>query len=178
MMLQSMKEVSLMICELRKLSIDDGRDVYEFLQNLDRESNGFINSAYGMTWDEFRGWLERSAREAERKEIDDGWRVPQTIYWLIVDGEVVGFGKLRHFLTDRLRVEGGHIGYAIAKEARGRGYGKLLLAGLLREAKAIGIERALVTVNNSNTASIRTAVSCGGVIEQVGEERHYIWFNL
>ncbi len=41
-------------CELRKLSPDDGRDVYDMLQELPREENGFINGCNGKTYDEFK----------------------------------------------------------------------------------------------------------------------------
>lgn len=116
-----------MTIELKKLTADDGRDVYDFLQTLPKDENGFINSAAGMTVEEFRHWCARCAESAEKTEIEDGWKVPQTTYWLYVDGKPVGMGKLRHFLTDGLRMSGGHIGYAIAPDARNRGYGKLLL---------------------------------------------------
>ena len=43
-----------MNCELRKLSPDDGRDVYDMLQELPREENGFINGCNGKTYDEFK----------------------------------------------------------------------------------------------------------------------------
>lgn len=163
--------------ELKKLTAHDGRDVYDFLQTLPKDENGFINGAAGMTFEEFRHWCAKCAESAEKTEIEDGWKVPQTTYWLYVDGKPVGTGKLRHFLTDALRVSGGHIGYAIAADARNRGYGKLLLKGMLQEARQKGIERALVTVHNDNAASIRVALGCGGVIEQITEERHLIWLD-
>ncbi len=166
-----------MSIELKKLTANDGRDVYDFLQKLPKDENGFINSAAGMTYEEFRVWCGKCAESAEKTEIEDGWKVPQTIYWLYADGKPVGMGKLRHALTEALRKGGGHIGYAIAPEERNRGYGKLLLRGMLREARKKGIERVLVTVHNDNEASIRVAMGCGGVIEDITEERHRIWLD-
>jgi len=163
--------------ELKKLTAQDGRDVYDFLQMLPKDENGFINSAAGMTYEEFQHWCAKCAESAEKTEIEDGWKVPQTTYWLYADGKPMGMGKLRHALTDGLRVAGGHIGYAIAPDARNRGYGKLLLKGMLHEAKLKGIDRILVTVHNDNVASIRVALSCGGVIERITEERHLIWLD-
>ena len=49
-----------MNCELRKLSPDDGRDVYDMLQELPRDENGFINGCNGKTYDEFKKWLIKS----------------------------------------------------------------------------------------------------------------------
>ena len=125
--------------------------------------------------EEFREWLCKSAESAEKTEIEDGWRVPQAIYWLYLDGKPVGMGKLRYFLTDALRHSGGHIGYAIAPDARGKGCGTALLQGLLHEAALHGVTRALITVNNDNPASIRVAQKCGGVVERISGDHHYIW---
>ena len=86
----------------------------------------------------------------------------------------MGIGKLRHRLTDALRREGGHGGYAIRPGQRGKGYGKLLLGLLAGEAGALGIGAMLLTIRNENTPSIRTALSQGGVVGEISEERHYI----
>lgn len=161
--------------ELRKLTIHDGDDVYDMLQSLPANENGFMNGMAGRSKEEFRTWLQANAESAEKKGLIDGWRVPQTIYWLYVDGQPVGMGKLRHFLTESLRQGGGHIGYTIVPDARGKGCGTALLQKLLNEAAALGIDRALLTVHNDNPASIRVALKCGGQIEKVTEDRHYIW---
>lgn len=161
--------------EMRKLAVNDSMDVYDLLQRLPADENGFMNPMAGRSEDEFRAWLVRQAANALKTEIEDGYRVPQAIFWLYADGRPVGMGKLRYFLTDALRLSGGHIGYAIAPGERGKGYGKLLLKGLLAEAAKRGIDRALIIVNNSNLASIRVALKCGGVIERVSEDHHYIW---
>lgn len=163
--------------ELRKLTIHDGDDVYEFLQTLPADENGFMNPMAGRSREDFRQWLRAQAANAEKTEIEDGWRVPHATYWLYADGKPVGTGKLRYFLTDALRQCGGHIGYGIAPDARGQGYGTELLRLMLQEAAKRGIDRALVTVNNNNPASIRVALKCGGQIERVSETRHYIWLD-
>lgn len=43
-----------MCLEIRKLSVNDGRDLYEMLQELPAEENGFINSVKGKTFDEYK----------------------------------------------------------------------------------------------------------------------------
>lgn len=166
-----------MSIELRKLTIHDGDDVYDFLQTLPADENGFMNPMAGRTREEFRAWLAKQAASAEKTEIEDGWRVPQTTYWLYVDEKPVATAKLRIFLTDALRESGGNIGYAVTPEARGRGYATELLRLVLREAANNGIDRALVTVNNNNPVSIRVAQKCGGVIERVSDSHHYIWLD-
>jgi len=166
-----------MIFELKPLSVSNGRDVYDMLQEIPASENGYANSLHGKTFEEYRAALVRMEAAARETKIIDGWKVPQSTYWLYVDGYPVGQGRIRHFLTDALREAGGHIGYAIRPGMRGRGYGKILLSKLIGEARRIGIDRALVTVHNDNTPSVRTALSCGGSIERVSDIRHYIWID-
>ena len=136
--------------ELKRLSINDGQDVYEMLQAIPKEENGLINSANGLTYDEFKNWLIKKHNDSLQEGLVDGWKVPQTTYFLYVDGVPVGLGNLRHFLTDALRLQGGHIGYAIAPDYRGKGYGKAILKLLLQEANKMGIDKALVTTYLDN----------------------------
>ena len=159
---------------IRKLAIDDAEDIYNMLQEIPADENGFVNSANGKTYDEYRLWLEKSYATSLQEGVIDGWKVPETIFWLFEDGKPVGFGKIRHYLTDRLLESGGNIGYSIIPEARGRGLGKMLVAGLIEEGRKIGVERLLFTIRNSNIPSIKAALANGGVIEKVTDERHYI----
>lgn len=161
--------------ELRPLSADDGKDVYDFLQSLPANENGFMNSAAGLTYAEYRMWLVKQAENACKTEIEDGWRVPQGTWWFLVDGKPVGVAKLRYFLTDKLREEGGHLGYAVAPDARGHGYAAMMVNAIKPIAAAKGIDSMLITVHNDNPASIRTALKCGGKIARVSDVRHYIW---
>lgn len=160
------------------LSADDSEDVYQLLQAIPAEENGFVNGMAGKTREEFRTWLIRQEENAKKTEIEDGWRVPQAVYWLYVDGRPVGMGKLRYFLTDALRKVGGHIGYAIAPQERGKGYGKKLLQCLLMEAKSHDINPVLATIRPDNKASIATALRCGGRVADGDDERVRIWFDI
>lgn len=163
--------------ELKKVSSDDGQDVYAMLQEIPRDENGLLNHANGLSFDEYKLWLDKQVRLSAQEGIVDGWKVPSVLYWLYADGVPVGFGKLRLFLTDALRREGGHIGYAVAPRYRGNGYGKELLRLLLEEAGKRGIEKALVTIRTDNAASQAVALSNGGVITDRTDERVYIWLD-
>lgn len=163
--------------ELRKLTASDGKDIYSMLQAIPYEENGLMNKAYGLSFDEFREWLANKQRESEATELMDGWKVPSTTFWLY-DGETpVGFGSVRHFLTDALRKVGGHIGYGIAPAYRGRGYGNEILRLLLIEAKKRGIDRVLVTIHKDNAASRAVALKNGGVIKEETDERVLVWIE-
>ncbi len=167
-----------MTLELKALSADDGRDVYEMLQELPCDENGFVNAANGLSFKAYRTWLERCRRDAEQEGIVDGWRVPQSTFWLYADGRPVGIGKIRHFLTEALRREGGTIGYAVRPSERGKGFGKALLSALLEKCRELSIDRALLTVREDNVPSLRTALACGGVLEKTENGRHYLWVDL
>ena len=93
--------------KLKQLSVQDGMDIYEMLQELPKDENGFINGCYGKSFQEYQEWLTKSVNVSTGIGLAD-WMVPQTIYWLYMDGLPVGIGKLRHRLTDKLREEGGH----------------------------------------------------------------------
>lgn len=163
--------------ELRQLSIDDGRDIYEMLQEMPADENGFINKANGMSFEQYKEWLIGMHAESEQKGLVDGWKVPSTTYWLYVDGVPVGKGSLRHFLTDALKKAGGNIGYGIRPGYRGKGYGKLLLKFLIIEARKLGLEKVLITIHSDNIASQKVALSNGGMITEENDERILVWID-
>lgn len=163
--------------ELKKLSVDDGFDVYKMLQEIPDEENGLVNKANGLTFDEYKEWLIAKQRDAEQKGIVDGWKVPSTTFWLYADGVPVGFGSVRHFLTEALSQVGGHIGYGIAPQFRGNGYGNEILRLLLKKADEIGLEKVLVTVDLDNIASQAIALANGGVITGRTDESVLIWID-
>ena len=163
--------------ELRRLSVEDGMDVYIMLQEIPKEENGLVNKGNGLSFEEYKEWLKQKYVESEQIGLVDGWKVPSTTYWLYVDGKPVGFGSVRHFLTDALREVGGNIGYGIAPKYRGKGYGKELLRLLLEQANQIGIDKALVTINLNNIASKSVALANGGVIPGQTDKRMFVWIN-
>ena len=160
--------------EIRKLSVDDGRDIYEMLQELPADENGFINPVKDKTFDEYKEWLKKSVKSSEQVGVVDGWKVPTTTFWLFENNRPVGFGKVRHFLTDALLENGGNVGYTIRPSERNRGLGKRLLSFLIGESKEIGVTRLLLTIQNHNIPSIRAALANGGKIEKITENKHYI----
>lgn len=162
--------------ELRKLTINDDRDIYEMLQEIPRDENGFMNSINGKTYEEFKQWLIVSDEFSKAQGLQ-GWKVPTTIYWLYVDGQPVGFGKLRHFLTEQLLEEGGNVGYAIRPSERSKGYGSMILKMIIEEAKKMNIDKILLTIRNQNHSSIKVALNNSGKFEKSNEDRHYIWIE-
>lgn len=164
--------------ELRKCCPCDGEDIYKMLLTIPADENGFINDVFGKTFDEYKLFLQKQYESSMQVGLSDGWKVPQTTYWLYVDGVPVGISKVRHFLTDALLKSGGNIGYAVAPEFRGRGYGKLLLKLTLAECPAKGLKKVLITADADNIPSIKTAVANGGIIEKEENGEKYIWIDV
>lgn len=163
--------------KLTNLSINDGKDIYYMLQELPADENGFINSVNGKSYEEYSEWLISHEKMSKGIELED-WMVPQNTYWFYVDAKPVGMASIRHHLTDALRQAGGHCGYSIRPNERGKGYGTVLLGLLIEEAKRLNINRVLLTIQNQNIASIKVALKNGGIIEEGNEVRKYVWINL
>lgn len=162
---------------LKPLSLSDGEAVYEMLQDIGENENGFHNKVKGMTCEEFRVWLEREYAYDHGVGMPD-WMVPQTTYWLM-DGDIpVGCGRLRHELNDNLRKESGHIGYAIAKPYRGKGYGNWILALLIEEARKLKLRQLQISANVDNERSNRVIRANGGVLFQESHGKNYYHIEL
>lgn len=163
--------------EIKKMSLDNGEDVYQMLQSIPANENGFTNSVNGKSYEGFKEWLLKAMNNSLQKGVIDGWKVPETTYWLYEDGKPVGYGKIRHFLTDKLLADGGNVGYAIIPSERNKGLGKVLLKLLLQESKVLNVKRVLLTIREENKASLAVALANGGVVEKTEAGKYYIWIE-
>jgi len=163
--------------EFKELSAEDGIDIYEMLQEIPKDENGFLNSVNGKTFEEYKQWLIDNETFAKATDLEDGWKVPTSTYWLYVDSKPVGIGKIRHFLTEKLREEGGHTGYAIRPSARHNGYGIILLKELITEARKLDIDKMLLTIRTENLYSLKIALANHGVLEKKNETRNFVWID-
>ena len=114
--------------------------------------------------------IEKAALHADTTaELPDGL-VHNDLYWIVDEGEVIGFLSFRHTLNDWLREAGGHIGYAVRASRRRRGYASAALSLGLERAREIGLGRVLVTCDDDNIASARTIEKAGGVLQDVSDQ--------
>lgn len=147
-------------------SLNPPEGLLDFLREVGTGENGFGGApevASGVL--SLEAYLEREVSRSRGESLSPGY-VPNTTYWLLDDsGRIVGMSRLRHGLNESLLHHGGHIGYYIRNEARSKGYGTRLLALVLEEARRLGIERALLTVNSANEPSWRLVEANGGVME-------------
>ncbi len=93
-------------------------------------------------------------------------RVGSSYYWLVDDEQQRFLGEIsiRHRLNDTLRRYGGHIGYGVRRSEWNKGYGTLMLSLALPHAKALGIDRALITCDDDNPGSARVMEKNGFIL--------------
>lgn len=170
-------------------SIERKDDVLEFMQEfIDYRSDingsgGLARLSRGMPYEEWLVDVIKRSDDDYAKSID---KVPATTYFTIreSDNKIVGMVNLRHYLDNKLRNIGGHIGYSIRPTERGKGYAKVQLYLALLECKKLGIEEAMVDCVKSNIKSEKTIIALGGVFDkqfydQLGKRmlRNY-WINV
>ena len=160
--------------ELRKLNEADVVEQWKFIASLPAEENGFTNPYTGVSFEEYMTSVLPEMMMHEHPVNMPDWFVPATYYYLWDDGMLVGEFRIRHYLTDALKNGGGHIGYCIRKECRGRGYGTKGLAMTLDVARTIVPEDEIyLSVLKTNLPSYKVMCSNGAYI--AGEdEAHYL----
>ena len=117
----------------------------------------------GMSWSKYLDELESHRRGVDLR----AGMVPATFLVADVDGQIVGRTSIRHELNEFLVREGGHIGYGVVAEHRRRGYATAILRDSVIIARALGIDRVLVTCDEDNTGSATVIKRCGGVFESL-----------
>jgi len=162
---------------LKELTPNDGSDVYDMLQGIAKDDNGFMNDVKDMPYDTYTQWLKRHDEIAKGITLPE-WMVPQTTFWLYCDSAPVGIGRVRHYVNEALKENGGHIGYAIASPYRGKGYGNEILRLLLIECKNMGIDEVLIDAYNHNEPSNKVICRNGGrLVRETDVKNYYIIEN-
>lgn len=154
------------------------------LVELGEGEHGFGGTPVGRGEMTLHEYLQLCVTMSQAANLRPGY-VPQTVYWLVDDGgEAVGIVRIRHYLNETLRDCGGHIGYYVRRDRRGRGYGRAALAQALGELRQMGERRALLTVDVDNSASIRVIEANGGRLASRGldpgdgQEIYRYWIEL
>ncbi|MFI6958520.1 GNAT family N-acetyltransferase [Nocardia sp. NPDC050408] len=149
---------------LRPLRISDEHVVRAAHQAMSDEGFSFaLGLAQDVAWSQYV-----SALEDQRQGLNLPHGVVAATYLVATArDQIVGRTSIRHTLNDSLRRRGGHIGYGVLAQYRRCGYGTAILRHSLTIARALGIDRALITCDNDNLGSRRIIESCGGVLESV-----------
>lgn len=165
---------------------EDNIGQYEDYRREFLESGDSMDGAGPMRRTETgRDWLAQ-VRSYESTATLPAGLVLATQYLLVreSDGRLLGMLQLRHYLNDYLLRCAGHIGYSVRPSERRRGYAGRMLAMALDEARALGLERVMISCRVDNEASRRTILANGGVYENTvvdetdGERLERYWITL
>ena len=160
--------------ELRKMNHEDIRAQWEYITALPANENGLTNQYEGVSFEEYRDVVLPKLMMHENPINMPDWFVPETYYYLWVDGTLVGEYRIRHYLTDALKTGAGHIGYSIRKDFRGKGYGTKGLALVLELARNIVSEEEIyLRVLKTNIPSFKAICNNGAYIADE-DELHYL----
>jgi predicted acetyltransferase len=149
---------------LRPLRVDDESSARA--AHCELASDGF---AFLLDWrleTPWHAYLQRLDDYRHRVNLPHD-RVPATFLVAVVGTELIGRISIRHRLTDYLTNFGGHIGYGVRPEYRRRGFASEMLKQGLIIARAEGIDRVLITCDDTNVASANIIERHGGVLEDV-----------
>ena len=119
-------------------------------------SSGFMKADDYESWNEKITW--------NKTEASPDW-VTGSVYFAIENDKILGTIAVRNYLNEELLNTGGHIGYGIRPSERLKGYGTKMLSLALEKCRELDIAKVLVTCDKVNTASAKTAMKNGGVLE-------------
>lgn len=119
-----------------------------------------------------------SIRKSDYHQIDDyiksleikedkGKYIPDSTYFCLDTNRniFVGAINIHHYLNENLLFSGGHIGDGIRPSERNNGLGTQMIALALQECQKLGIKKVLMCCDKENTASARTIIKNGGILE-------------
>lgn len=122
------------------------------------------NQLNAFTDEGFIAWLNYIAAPAGTQWFERP-KVADSTFIALSDGVVVGILTLRHTLNDFLRQYGGHVGYSTHPDYQGQGVATAMLAFGLQTLRALGVDKVLLTCDDTNLASVRVIEKNGGRLE-------------
>lgn len=174
---------------LENPSMERKNDVIEYMnEHVKYNSNingtgSFDHVLEGETYEECMDRYYKIQDNEYAKSID---RCPGKTYFLIRknDNKLIGMINIRHHLTPKMLVHGGHIGYGIRPTERRKGYNKInLYLGLLKALEEFNLDKVMLDCDVKNLGSDKTIQALGGVLERTdiddydGALTNVYWIN-
>ena len=115
--------------------------------------------------DDFDKYLKHF--EENEKNPKEG-HVPATTYFALDKDRnvMVGAISIRHYLNEKLRNGGGHIGDGVRPSERRKGYATEMIRLALPICKKMGIDKVMISCNDYNIGSRKSIINNGGVLER------------
>lgn len=174
---------------LENPSMERKKDVIEYM-NEHVKYNSAINGTGSFdhvleseTYEECMDRYYKIQDNEYAKSID---RCPGKTYFLIRknDNKLIGMINIRHHLSPKMLVHGGHIGYGIRPTERRKGYNKInLYLGLLKALEEFNLDKVMLDCDVKNLGSDKTIQALGGVLERTdiddydGALTNVYWIN-
>ncbi len=131
------------------------------------EKDGHLNlHSYEWFDENFESMVQTFLDESEGKNLSDD-RVPSTEFWIVDGDQWLGRFSLRHKLNAKLERYGGHLGYYLIPSARKKGIGTWAFSEVLKEARKLGIEKIMVSCDESNIGSQKLIKKFGGTLQDI-----------
>ena len=174
---------------LENPSMERKNDVIEYMNEYVKYNsniNGtgsFDHVLEGETYEECMDRYYKIQDNEYAKSID---RCPGKTYFLIRknDNKLIGMINIRHHLTPKMLVHGGHIRYGIRPTERRKGYNKInLYLGLLKALEEFNLDKVMLDCDVKNLGSDKTIQALGGVLERTdiddydGALTNVYWIN-
>lgn len=174
---------------LENPSMERKNDVIEYMnEHVKYNSNingtgSFDHVLEGETYEECMDRYYKIQDNEYAKSID---RCPGKTYFLIRknDNKLIGMINIRHHLTPKMLVHGGHIGYGIRPTERRKGYNKInLYLGLLKALEEFNLDKVMLDCDVKNLGSDKTIQALGGVLKRTdiddydGALTNVYWIN-
>lgn len=145
--------------DLEKEALQYRKEHFDFGENIINGSELFDQT------EDYKTWLSSVTRNADKETVSKDWVLTDTFFAVTDQNEIVGMIDLRHELNDFLK-NFGNCGYSVRPSRRRLGYATEMLRQVLQIAKESGMKEVHLSVERSNTPSVKTIQRNGGVPER------------
>ena len=174
---------------LENPSMERKNDVIEYM-NEHVKYNSIINGTgsfdHVLEGEPYEECMDRYYKIQDNEYAKSIDRCPGKTYFLIRknDNKLIGMINIRHHLTPKMLVHGGHIRYGIRPTERRKGYNKInLYLGLLKALEEFNLDKVMFDCDVKNLGSDKTIQALGGVLERTdiddydGALTNVYWIN-
>ena len=169
--------------ELITPSLDYKEQILSYKEEFQAHQDSMDGTAGLNSYETVEDWLKALEANSCEDTVLEGF-VPASTFLGVraADNKVIGMIDIRHYLNDYLKQFGGHIGYSVRYSERNKGYAKRMLGLALEKCIQMELDQVLITCFKENTASAKTILHHGGILEnEVVEDNQLVqryWIAL